>query len=671
MQFIDVLYNLFVNRIPGIRERYRKKRNSVKRLGRGLIWLYLVWLNIRYYIFQDKRLEYVEKYPYYEKKRLYNTGSESSISYRMTPKEYADKLTEFDVISFDVFDTLILRPFSSPADLFYVLGDKLGYPDFHRIRQEIEWKAREKKYKTAKHYEVTLEEIYTLLAKETGIEKDAAMQLEIETECTFCFANPFMYQVVQELQRRGKRLIITSDMYLSMEQICKLLKRCGYPEFAACYVSCDVGRSKNKGDLYDFVKGEGKNKTFAHVGDNYISDVKQAKRHGFVPFHYVNVNAVGEPYRPYDMSVITGSVYRGLINAHIHNGLHCYSREYEYGYIYGGLFVTGYCQFIHEYVVTHDVDKILFLSRDGDILQKAYHALYPEGVETEYVYWSRLAATKMSARYYKYDYFRRFLYHKVNQNYTLQKIFAAMELEDMLPEFCRNIKIEKDTVLTDQNVDKVKKFLNDSWEDVLAHYQEQLEAGKQYYSEVLRGCKKVVAVDIGWAGSGAIALDYIVNQLWQLNCKIVGIIAGTNTCHNAEPDASETFLQSKKLVSYLYSQRENRDIWKLHDAGKGHNLYWEMLLGTPRGSFKGFYLDKKGECVYQFNELMVNSDKVKEIQKGILEFVEEYERVRKKLGNMARISGRDAYAAMLLTEDGSNTAFFKELKCLMDDVNIG
>mgnify|MGYP006974362159 CR=1 FL=1 len=52
--------------------------------------------------------------------------------------------------------------------------------------------------------------------------------------------------------------------------------------------------------------------------------------------------------------------------------------EYEYGYIYGGLFVTGYCSFIHDYCRQHDVDKILFLSRDGDILKQAYELLYPE-----------------------------------------------------------------------------------------------------------------------------------------------------------------------------------------------------------------------------------------------------------------------------------------------------
>ena len=37
--------------------------------------------------------------------------------------------------------------------------------DFQRIRIEMEWKARAKKYKKEKHYEVNLEEIYTIIGR--------------------------------------------------------------------------------------------------------------------------------------------------------------------------------------------------------------------------------------------------------------------------------------------------------------------------------------------------------------------------------------------------------------------------------------------------------------------------------------------------------------------------
>jgi hypothetical protein len=67
------------------------------------------------------------------------------------------------------------------------------------------------------------------------------------------------------------------------------------------------------------------------------------------------------------------------------------------------------------------------------------------------------------------------------------------------------------------------------------------------------------------------SLDYVINNIWQLDCSITGIIAGTNIVHNAEPNISEEQLLSGKLVSYLFSQEHNRDLWKKHDAAKGDN----------------------------------------------------------------------------------------------------
>lgn len=662
----DKLYHLLVNRVPGIKERYLQKSKTTKRSERIGLWAYLAFMNIDYYVFRQKKYEHMLRYPYYEAKKLYADGSESTLFKRQSPEEFAMELAKADVVSFDVFDTLIFRPFSTPSDLFFLLGEKLEYMDFKRIREEMEWKARQIRYEKEKQYEINLDEIYDVLSKETGLPKEETMQMELELEYTYCYANPYMKQVVEKLYEFGKKVVITSDMYLSGEQIKELLRQAGYPEFSAYYVSSDYGKSKGNGNLFEYVKSQvGKDKLIYHVGDNENSDIEKARKHGLKPYYYKNVNAAGEKYRSYDMSSLVGSVYRGLVNSHIHNGLYSYSREYEYGYIYGGLFVTGYCQFIHEYALKNGIDKILFLARDGDILQKAYKVLYPESkIRTEYVYWSRLAATKMAASRYKYDYFRRFLHHKVNQNYSLAQILKTMELEDMLTDLCEVCSLNKDDELIHKNVECVKAYLDERWDQVIAHYDEQMSAGKQYYSKVLAGCEKAAAVDIGWAGSGAITLDYIVNHIWNLECDITGIIAGTNTCHNSELDATETFLQSGKLVSYLYSQRENRDIWKYHDPNKDHNLYWEMLLDAPMGSFKGFYLDENQEVRYEFKDANADVKRVKEVQKGILDFVDQY----KNIGY--RISGRDAYAPMVNVEASNNKFFLNHSKDLMDDMNV-
>lgn len=627
MKISNKIYGNLVNRVPGIRSRYHEYRDKVSGAGSIKAWGYLAGLNARYYLLHDTSLKNPMNFYPDKNKRLYIDGSESSLSKQETAENFAQRLANFDVISFDVFDTLIFRTFSKPTDLFYMVGADLGYLDFERIRQEMEWKAREKKYKNEHTYEVTFEEIWCMMESETGIPKSEGETSEWKNEKKYSFANPYFLQVVNILKKYNKKLVITSDMYLRKKQIQELLKLCGYPEFDEYFVSCEYGASKGTGQLYKVIKeGMGTDLSYVHIGDNMYSDIKKAEEAGFKSFYYRNVNEFGKQFRAEDMSAITGSMYRGIVNAHLHNGLNSYSMEYEFGFVYGGLFVLGYCQFIHEYVSTHDIDKILFLARDGDILNQVYTKLYQnEAKNCEYVYWSRLAATKMAARYFKYDYFRRFLYHKVNQGYTFEKIFESMEISDMLEDCLTEIEkgYTRKTEVTDKNVEYIKGYLMNHWQNVLDHYEEQLEAGKIYYESILESCKRVVAIDVGWAGSGAVTLDYIVNNIWHLQCEIVGLVAGTNSAHNSEPNMSESQFFNGKLVSYLFSQGSNRDMWKSHNPTKGHNIIVEMLLSSNENSFVKFeYNEGEVEKRFENNKKEnLSEQQVEMIQNGIKTFV--------------------------------------------------
>ena len=111
------IYQLLVNRIPGIRDRYLQYRQRGKTRWRAL--LYLLWLNVQYYVFFCRSLGAPQRFPMYEEKKLYSEGSESSLSVWDPPEAFADRLTAYDVISFDVFDTLLFRPFAQPADVFF------------------------------------------------------------------------------------------------------------------------------------------------------------------------------------------------------------------------------------------------------------------------------------------------------------------------------------------------------------------------------------------------------------------------------------------------------------------------------------------------------------------------------------------------------------------------
>ena len=141
-----------------------------------------------------------------QEKLLYSGGPESSLSRRESPEQLAARLAAYDVVTFDVFDTLLLRPLARPEDAFYLLGARLGYPDLRRLRIQAEEEARRRKELAAGSREVTLEEIWAVLALETGLSPEEGMAAERRLETELCRANPYFLPVVAALRRQGKTM---------------------------------------------------------------------------------------------------------------------------------------------------------------------------------------------------------------------------------------------------------------------------------------------------------------------------------------------------------------------------------------------------------------------------------------------------------------------------------
>lgn len=652
------IYQTLVNKHLGISQRYHRMHDNAGPVGRVLSWIYLLWLNFAYTFLFCRFLGEGIETPVYEEKRLKCGSSESEK--RELPEDFAEKLRDYDVISFDIFDTLIYRPFSAPTDLFYLIGIELEYMDFARIRTEAEKDARLIKHEKEGTYEVTLEEIWKQLEKRTGIDAQKGMKTEMRLEKQFCYANPYMLEVYNCLKKLGKTTVYTSDMYLPQDVLLDILTSNGYGD-DRLFLSCEINKNKASGELFRYVRENvGADLRYAHVGDNENSDVKKANKAQFTAYPAVNPNKESVVLRAYDMSPIIGGAYRGVVNNRIYNGLEGYSKNYEFGFIYGGLFVLGYCRFIHDYCEKNGMNKILFLSRDGKIIQDVYKLLYPDE-NTEYAYISRVAANKITAGFDKYDFIKKLVYHKVNRGYTFEKILKAMELKPLLdiPE-CGQ-KIDGADKLTSDNVTAFNAFLDENWDKVLEIYKPQREAAKAYFSGLIRDGDKLAAVDIGWAGTGAVAIRNMVKKEWHINADVIGIVAGTNTPHNAEPFMNEGYLITDKIVSYMFSSAANRDLWKKHNPSAGYNLYFELLTSSADPSLKGYYPgDEPGSVKLEFLEKEENPEGILEIQRGIRDFAEDYIGHFNKYPFMFNISGRDAYAPMLVAAS-HNEKYLKDI----------
>ena len=338
---IDKLYNTLINRKPIIYQKYRAHRRGRRGISILGSWFYLLKINLSDVIFKGKYNDNKGN----GRSTLREEISESLVVKRDSIQELAHKCELYDVISFDVFDTLLFRAVCEPSDAFHCIGERLNQPNFEQIRREAERRARLFKKKKKDTVEVNLEEIWQLIEAETGINQIEGLETELEVEENMCFANPYMLELLKVLSNRNKRMVVISDMYLSKEQIQTLLQTSSIPDvFEEIYVSSEYNCSKNDGRLYDIVKEKlGQEWKYFHIGDNEYADVVQAKKHGFTSYYYQNVNDAGEAYRPDHCSSLSRSVYNGLVNAYIHNGLRSYSKIYELGFIYGGA-IASYCE---------------------------------------------------------------------------------------------------------------------------------------------------------------------------------------------------------------------------------------------------------------------------------------------------------------------------------------
>lgn len=268
-------YYFLAEKDPLIHNEYRKYINSHS--GKDLFSkskriIFLIRLNIHYRLMRKTD-------PLIKDDAVNSTRNESFES-------FANELMKYDIISFDIFDTLIRRKLESPTDIFPIAGDKLGIKDFKKLRIDAERTARKEMLSKSGHSEVNIYDIYNIISKKTGIDPQKGVETELLTEKEYCFADGYMSQVFRLLSENKKDMIIVSDMYIPHNKMEELLASCGYRGYKKLYVSCDNFCGKNTGELFKKIIDEYSGKSIIHVGDNYASDVEMAVQSGIAAKYY-------------------------------------------------------------------------------------------------------------------------------------------------------------------------------------------------------------------------------------------------------------------------------------------------------------------------------------------------------------------------------------------------
>lgn len=652
-RFKDRLYHWAVDTNRVISRNYHNyveadpKRHENHRLRS---WLYLAKLNFLYRVLrlQDNasgNSNVASSRPGVPPTRIpYLTGAESEISRRSLPVKVAHRYRGYDLISFDIFDTLILRPFSAPADVFYLVGEKLQLSGFQAIRVDSEREAREIAFARYGHREVTIYDIYEEVARRTGIDPARGVEIEFETEMELCYASPYMLQVFKLLRADGKTLVATSDMYLPRELMTRLLEKCGYRGFADVLISCEHNCSKRGGDLFRILKGKyPEAKKIVHFGDNPGADIDGAKSQGIETFFYRQVGSFGFKHRPRNMSPLVGSAYRGIVNGHLHNGKNQFPVAYEFGFLYGGIYLLGYCSWIHEYCKRNQIDKVLFLSRDGEISRKVFQLMYDD-VPSEYFLWSRNATLrhcmdKIDRRYCVGRLTNDWTKEERNASCTIRQMFELLSFPKSVFRYLPDYRMtENDSVLSRKA--NLNRFLYDHASEIATAYREEDEALKGYLRQALGDSKRVVIADVGLRGGTTLALKRFIELELdpEIDCTVMLSVY-------AETLDSWLTLQ-RKLNVYVCSPEQNLDVWNglLKQQKAFRYTCFETFHEALHPSYRGFEV-KDGEASFTFlPPELENYPMTRQMQEGILDFCRLYRDFFRNYPFMYNISGADAIA---------------------------
>lgn len=201
----------------------------------------------------------------------------------------------YDWIGFDLFDTLLLRPFWKPDDLFCQMEQELDRAGFAALRSETENQLRKHRKR-----ELTLQEIYQSIQQKTG-ESDGIiqqwMELEMEMEWRYCYPRESGMSLYCAAKEAGKHIAIVTDMYLPLEQIVRMLQKIGAGDYDTVLLSSQLGFSKANGGIYRYLKRMGiPAKRFLQIGDNRIADVENPCCLGLNGMWLPAANAVFQHY---------------------------------------------------------------------------------------------------------------------------------------------------------------------------------------------------------------------------------------------------------------------------------------------------------------------------------------------------------------------------------------
>lgn len=501
------------------------------------------------------------------------------------------------VISFDIFDTLIVRKVAVPRDVFLHLATPSPFCDWGLdavqlagLRQEAENEARRRGAVARGSAEVTLQEIHAVLAQRlqrTASDVPAMVQAERLIERALCVAHPYLRGVFDAARRDGKTVWCVSDTYHDTPFLRELLEGCGFNLDGVMLVSsADARMSKGEGKLLTHLATEARiaPSQVLHIGDHAQSDAAIPLSHGFM--------AICHPWaasRHDDKPAIApgDAIALGLSQIGSRTVEPAFPYWWRFGYAVAGPLLSGFAMWLHERMVADGVQRAYFLLRDGEIILDVYRALVGEraGPVTELLESSRRAFMMPALASGRSSITSQLL---AAENVRPAHEFldrVGLTSKDFAASF-RAVSLDPGELITPGNMAQSAKLLaligrRDVVQALLQRSQTERALLMRYLTEHgVFAPGRIAVVDIGWNGTIQKAVD-AVTTLETQPLDLIGYYLGT-----LSPITQD--LGKTTAKGYLFDEGGPAD--RANTVLQLRQLV-EFICTTTRGSLRGFRVD--------------------------------------------------------------------------------
>lgn len=302
------------------------------------------------------------------------------VSYDQLIKE----IDTHEIISFDIFDTVLMRRVYEPTDVFLLVDFEIEEElpcRFLKMRKMAE-------QELLRQCEPNLRQIYEYMGRKYHLSQELCARLmdrELQKERQVLVVRKRMKSCIDYCKEQGKRLFFVSDMYLPSDTLKDLLKQFGITGYEDVLVSCEYNRSKPKG-LFEVLKEMAKGGSCLHIGDHEEADYCAAQRSGIDAFLIMPAMRMLEisSYKN-ALTYLNGlesRVMLGMLAAEVFNDPFCLyasqgrptiKKAETFGFSLIAPLVASYMVWMLSHLLGKEGGILLFSARDGWMIQKAYH----------------------------------------------------------------------------------------------------------------------------------------------------------------------------------------------------------------------------------------------------------------------------------------------------------